>query len=121
MDILHGHREIHTNDLQTLSLFWVFIPQDFYIMSSGTAFTPSLSPELLAMIRGEVSIEKKEQQYDASLSSWWKEYAGRKNDEEHEHVADSLLYDERCHLPRTVPAPSCVKDSSTNKVNEKKE
>lgn len=33
---------------------------------------------------------------------WWSEYASRKNDEEEEHVADSLLYDERCHLPRTV-------------------
>lgn len=75
---------------------------------STAASSSSLSPELLAMIRGEVSPEQKERQYDASLSSWWKEYAGRKNDEEHEHVADSLLYDERCHLPRTVPAPSCI-------------
>ena len=37
-----------------------------------------------------------------------KEYASRKNDEEEEHVADSLLYDERCHLPRTIPAPDVV-------------
>jgi hypothetical protein len=37
--------------------------------------------------------------------SWWKEYAARKNDEDQEHVADSLLYDERCHLPRTTPPP----------------
>jgi hypothetical protein len=36
---------------------------------------------------------------------WWKEYAARKNDEEEEHVADSLLYDERCHLPRTTARP----------------
>ncbi len=35
------------------------------------------------------------------------EYADRKNDEEDEHVADSLLYD-RNHLPRTAPAPECV-------------
>ena len=32
------------------------------------------------------------------------EYSDRKNDEEDEHVADSLLYD-RSHLPRTIPAP----------------
>lgn len=43
-----------------------------------------------------------------SAYSWWKEYAARKNDEEEEHVADSLLYDERCHLPRTTPPPDCV-------------
>jgi hypothetical protein len=35
------------------------------------------------------------------------EYADRKNDEEEEYVADSLLYD-RTHLPRTAPAPDCV-------------
>jgi hypothetical protein len=40
---------------------------------------------------------------------WWHEYAARKNDEEEEHVADSLLYDERCHLPRTTPRPDCVR------------
>lgn len=39
--------------------------------------------------------------------SWWREYSDRKNDEEDEHVADSLLYD-RCHLPRAVPAPDVV-------------
>jgi hypothetical protein len=38
---------------------------------------------------------------------WWTEYADRKNDEEDEHVADSLLYD-RSHLPRSAPAPDCV-------------
>lgn len=38
---------------------------------------------------------------------WWTEYADRKNDEEDEHVSDSLLYD-RSHLPRTIPAPDCV-------------
>lgn len=38
---------------------------------------------------------------------WWVEYADRKNDEEDEHVADSLLYDKR-HLPRTAPAPDGV-------------
>jgi hypothetical protein len=38
---------------------------------------------------------------------WWAEYSDRKNDEEHEYVANSLLYD-RNHLPRTAPAPDCV-------------
>jgi hypothetical protein len=38
---------------------------------------------------------------------WWEEYSDRKNDEEDEHVADSLLYD-RNHLPRTAPPPECV-------------
>ena len=41
------------------------------------------------------------------LHSWWSDYAARKNDEEEEHVADSLLYD-RNHLPRSAPAPDCV-------------
>jgi hypothetical protein len=35
---------------------------------------------------------------------WWKDYSHRKNDEE-DMVADSLLYDERCHLPRTTAGP----------------
>ena len=35
------------------------------------------------------------------------EYADRKNDEEDEHVADSLLYD-KSHLPRSAPAPDGV-------------
>ena len=38
---------------------------------------------------------------------WWSEYADRKNDEEEEYVANSLLYD-RNHLPRMAPAPDCV-------------
>ena len=42
-----------------------------------------------------------------STFRWWVEYADRKNDEEDEHVADSLLYDKR-HLPRTAPAPEGV-------------
>ncbi|KAG1660910.1 hypothetical protein FOA52_007950 [Chlamydomonas sp. UWO 241] len=68
----------------------------------------TLSEEVMRMIRGEVKPEEKHQAYDTSLSSWWKEYASRKNDEEEEHVADSLLYDERCHLPRTIPPPDVV-------------
>jgi hypothetical protein len=35
---------------------------------------------------------------------WWKDYSHRKNDED-DMVADSLLYDERCHLPRTTAGP----------------
>jgi hypothetical protein len=38
------------------------------------------------------------------LYSWWKDYSHRKNEEE-DMVADSLLYDERCHLPRTTAGP----------------
>ena len=38
---------------------------------------------------------------------WWKNYSHRKNDED-DMVADSLLYDERCHLPRTTPGPKPV-------------
>jgi len=45
--------------------------------------------------------------YDQSLNRWWKEYSDRKNDEEDEHVADSLLYD-RNHLPRAAPPPESV-------------
>ena len=51
----------------------------------------------------------KAEQYDASLKTWWKEYADRKNDEEEEHVSDSLLYD-YTHLPRTSPAPTLTDD-----------
>lgn len=39
------------------------------------------------------------------LCRWWKDYSHRKNDEE-DMVADSLLYDERCHLPRTTAGPA---------------
>jgi len=67
---------------------------------------PSLLPEsLLRLIRGEATVEEKREQYDGSLRRWWGEYAARKNDEEHEHVADSLMYDERLHLPRTTRRP----------------
>ena len=53
--------------------------------------------------------KSKAEQYDASLKTWWKEYADRKNDEEEEHVSDSLLYD-YTHLPRMAPAPTLVDD-----------
>lgn len=51
----------------------------------------------------------KAMQYDESLKTWWKEYADRKNDEEVEHVSDSLLYD-YTHLPRSAPAPTMTDD-----------
>ena len=63
------------------------------------------SAAVLEAIYGTADAQKKKEQYDASLGNWWKEYAGRKNDEEEEHVADSLLYDERCHLPRMAQKP----------------
>jgi len=51
----------------------------------------------------------KKELYDESLKVWWRTYSERKNDEEEEHVADSLLYDYR-HLPRTTPAPNYRED-----------
>ena len=51
----------------------------------------------------------KKERYDESLKVWWRTYSERKNDEEEEHVADSLLYDYR-HLPRTTPAPNYRED-----------
>lgn len=65
-------------------------------------------PEVLEAIYGKNSAAAKQQAYDKSLGNWWKEYAGRKNDEEEEHVADSLLYDERCHLPRMAAKPDVI-------------
>ena len=53
--------------------------------------------------------KSKAEQYDESLKTWWKEYADRKNDEEEEHVSDSLLYD-YTHLPRMAPAPNLDTD-----------
>eukprot|EP00659_Diplonema_papillatum_P015378 gene15378-23512_t len=58
----------------------------------------------LAAIYGAASPEDKQKSLETSLQSWWSEYADRKNDEDEEHVADSLLYD-RNTLPRTAPAP----------------
>ena len=59
-------------------------------------------------IYGEMSLEEKRAACDKSMNNWWREYAARKNDEEEEHVADTLLYDERCHLPRMAPRPDVV-------------
>lgn len=94
-----------------------------------------LPEEVLKMIHGHVHHEDKKQLYQESLQKcvspccccdnpaaacscahactklpvsaacrWWKDYSHRKNDEE-DMVADSLLYDERCHLPRTTAGP----------------
>ena len=65
----------------------------------------TVSADVLRAIYG--SVEDKRQAYEASLRRWWHEYADRKNDEEDEYVANSLLYD-RNHLPRSAPAPDCV-------------
>lgn len=58
-----------------------------------------------AVIHGSEGKDKKAE-YEASLKRWWTEYADRKNDEDDEYVANSLLYD-RNHLPRTAPPPDC--------------
>lgn len=58
---------------------------------------------------GADDAREKKERYDESLKSWWRTYSERKNDEEEEHVADSLLYDYR-HLPRTTPAPNYRED-----------
>ena len=64
------------------------------------------------MIYGEITLEEKRAALDTSTRNWWREYAARKNDEEEEHVADTLLYDERCHLPRMAPRPDVVVDDA---------
>ena len=63
-----------------------------------------VSKEALAAIHGTVSAEDKIRKLDRSQQSWWCQYADRKNDEDEEAVADSLLYD-RNTLPRSAPAP----------------
>lgn len=76
--------------------------------SENTEQKSSLPQAVLDAIQGKQTPEEKRAQYDQSLGNWWGEYAARKNDEEEEHVADSLLYDERCHLPRSAPRPDVV-------------
>jgi len=71
--------------------------------SSGASL---LSPEMMAIIHGSDAGKDKKAEYEKSLQRWWTEYADRKNDEDDEYVANSLLYDRR-HLPRTAPAPDC--------------
>jgi hypothetical protein len=74
-----------------------------------------LSPEMMRAIHGDV--EDKKAEYEASLKRWWTEYADRKNDEEDEYVANSLLYD-RNHLPRTAPAPECCQEARQGEKSE---
>lgn len=66
------------------------------------------SPAIMEAIYGKKDEATKLKEYNESLGSWWNEYAHRKNDEDEEHVADSLLYDERCHLPRTSARPDVL-------------
>lgn len=66
------------------------------------------SSAILEAIYGKKDEAQKLQEYNQSLGNWWNEYAARKNDEDEEHVADSLLYDERCHLPRTSARPDVL-------------
>ena len=58
----------------------------------------------LAAIYGKAEGDK-EKHLENSLQSWWGEYADRKNNEDGEAVADSLLYDKNT-LPRAAPAPT---------------
>ena len=69
---------------------------------------PAVPAHIMRAIYGEQTVEEKRAAYNKSIGNWWSEYAARKNDEEEEHVADTLLYDERCHLPRTAPRPDEV-------------
>lgn len=80
-------------------------------MSQQSSGKSKCSPSVMEAIYGAQSEQEKKEVYDRSLGHWWKEYASRKNDEEEEHVADSLLYDERCHLPRSAPRPDVVKEA----------
>ena len=73
---------------------------------------PELPDFVHRMIYGEITLEEKRAALDTSTRNWWREYAARKNDEEEEHVADTLLYDERCHLPRMAPRPDVVVDDA---------
>eukprot|EP00308_Calcidiscus_leptoporus_P003146 CAMPEP_0119378386 /NCGR_PEP_ID=MMETSP1334-20130426/48102_1 /TAXON_ID=127549 /ORGANISM="Calcidiscus leptoporus, Strain RCC1130" /LENGTH=103 /DNA_ID=CAMNT_0007397571 /DNA_START=210 /DNA_END=521 /DNA_ORIENTATION=+ len=75
----------------------------------------SLPEHVRRAIYGEQTAEEKRQAYEGSLANWWGEYAARKNDEEEEHVADTLLYDERCHLPRSVPKPDVLQQRESRR------
>ncbi|PSC75413.1 hypothetical protein C2E20_1198 [Micractinium conductrix] len=74
--------------------------------ASGGARASVCPPHVLEAIYGKQ--KDKKATYEASLQRWWTEYADRKNDETEEYVSNSLLYDRR-HLPRTAPAPDCVR------------
>jgi hypothetical protein len=75
----------------------------------STGASASASASATAGDGGADDAREKKERYDESLKSWWRTYSERKNDEEEEHVADSLLYDYR-HLPRTTPAPNYRED-----------
>lgn len=80
---------------------------------------PGVLPDyMLKIINGEQSEKEAGEAYENSLKRWWKEYAGRKNEEE-EHVADTLLYDDRCHLPRTIPGPVFKEKEETTEEAKK--
>jgi len=81
-------------------------------MASHSSGRTTCSPTVLEAIYGKHTKQRKIELYEKSLGHWWQEYATRKNDEEVEHVADSLLYDERCHLPRSAPRPDVVKQTT---------
>jgi hypothetical protein len=69
---------------------------------------------VLRAIYGERGAEEKKAEYEKNLRSWWTAYAERKDDED-EFVADTLLYD-KTHLPRTAPAPECVRRLETEQA-----
>jgi hypothetical protein len=78
---------------------------------AATSSESVLSTKMLSIIHGDDQTVDKKAEYEASLRRWWGEYADRKNDEEDEYVANSLLYD-RNHLPRTAPAPDCCQEDA---------
>jgi len=75
----------------------------------GARATATTAAETTKETTTMVETATKAARYDESLKTWWRTYSERKNDEEEEHVADSLLYDYR-HLPRTTPAPNFRED-----------
>ncbi|KAK9811674.1 hypothetical protein WJX72_008054 [[Myrmecia] bisecta] len=79
-------------------------------VGSGKTHCPDYILKAIYGSTVDANPEDKNKAYNHSLTRWWKEYAFRKNDEEEEHVADSLLYD-RNHLPRAAPPPECVHEA----------
>jgi len=69
----------------------------------------------MAAIYGNKTGEEKQAQLEQNLQKWWSGYAERKNDEDGEAVADSLLYDKNT-LPRTAPAPKFADGSNAEQV-----
>jgi len=64
-------------------------------------FTSSWNRSYFSGFRAQ---EEKDKAYKKSLCNWWSEYRDRKMDEEHEYLADTLLFDKN-DLPRMAPAP----------------